>query len=121
MNEVTVLEVGRDAMYVVLTTAGPLLLAALGVGQPVELGALQVLDRPRERVAPGGVDVDHLPVADHGHAGRVAIDQLPDEARGEEQPYHGIRGYLNRLSDYLFVMARYCNHITGTGERTWGG
>jgi cob(I)alamin adenosyltransferase len=46
---------------------------------------------------------------------------LETEVRGEDQPYHGIRGYLNRLSDYLFVMARYCNQITGTAERTWVG
>ena len=52
---------------------------------------------------------------------RVVRVCLETEARGEEQPYQGIRGYLNRLSDYLFVMARYCNHITGTGEKTWGG
>ncbi len=37
MNEVTVLEVGRDAMFVVLTTAGPLLIAALGVGLVVAI------------------------------------------------------------------------------------
>lgn len=37
MNEVTVVEVGRDAMFVVLTTAGPLLLAALGVGLVVAI------------------------------------------------------------------------------------
>lgn len=27
--------------------------------------------------------------------------------------------YLNRLSDYLFVLARYCNHETGTAEALW--
>jgi len=27
--------------------------------------------------------------------------------------------YLNRLSDYLFVLARYCNHATGTAETLW--
>ncbi|MBL0713288.1 MAG: cob(I)yrinic acid a,c-diamide adenosyltransferase [Desulfosarcina sp.] len=42
-------------------------------------------------------------------------------AQGENQSYSVVLGYLNRLSDYLFVMARYCNHITGTAERTWGG
>lgn len=52
---------------------------------------------------------------------RVVRVCLETDARSEDQPYHGIRGYLNRLSDYLFVMARYCNHITGTVERTWGG
>ena len=28
--------------------------------------------------------------------------------------------YLNRLSDYLFVLARYCNHINGMQDIPWG-
>ena len=27
--------------------------------------------------------------------------------------------YLNRLSDYLFVLARYCNHIRGVSDTLW--
>lgn len=27
--------------------------------------------------------------------------------------------YINRLSDYLFILARYINHFTGTAELTW--
>ncbi|MDE5827993.1 MAG: ATP:cob(I)alamin adenosyltransferase, partial [Duncaniella sp.] len=27
--------------------------------------------------------------------------------------------YVNRLSDYLFALARYINHFTGTPELTW--
>lgn len=27
--------------------------------------------------------------------------------------------YLNRLSDYLFVLARHCNHINGFSDRLW--
>ena len=27
--------------------------------------------------------------------------------------------YLNRLSDYLFVLARYCNHIQGVSDSLW--
>jgi len=27
--------------------------------------------------------------------------------------------YLNRLSDYLFTLARYCNQVTGVGEDIW--
>ena len=27
--------------------------------------------------------------------------------------------YLNRLSDYLFILARYCNRQTGTAETLW--
>jgi cob(I)alamin adenosyltransferase len=28
--------------------------------------------------------------------------------------------FMNRLSDYLFVAARYCNKIRGTEEKIWG-
>lgn len=27
--------------------------------------------------------------------------------------------YLNRLSDYLFVVARYCNHLQGVADTPW--
>jgi cob(I)alamin adenosyltransferase len=27
--------------------------------------------------------------------------------------------YINRLSDYLFILARYCNHATGISETPW--
>jgi cob(I)alamin adenosyltransferase len=27
--------------------------------------------------------------------------------------------YLNRLSDYLFVLARYCNHMQGVADTLW--
>ena len=37
MNEVAVVEVGRDAMFVILKSAGPLLLAALCVGLTVAI------------------------------------------------------------------------------------
>ena len=28
--------------------------------------------------------------------------------------------FMNRLSDYLFVVARYCNKKGGTEEKIWG-
>ncbi len=37
----------------------------------------------------------------------------------EKQAYPGLQVYLNRLSDYLFVLARYCNHVSGTAEKIW--
>jgi cob(I)alamin adenosyltransferase len=27
--------------------------------------------------------------------------------------------YINRLSDYLFILARYCNHVAGVEEVIW--
>jgi cob(I)alamin adenosyltransferase len=29
--------------------------------------------------------------------------------------------YLNRLSDYFFVLARYCNHLSGVADIPWRG
>ncbi len=29
--------------------------------------------------------------------------------------------YLNRLSDYFFVVARYCNHMAGVEDEIWRG
>lgn len=38
----------------------------------------------------------------------------------EAQRGHGRElAYLNRLSDYLFVLARYCNHLEGIPETPW--
>lgn len=39
----------------------------------------------------------------------------------EAEAYAGVLVYLNRLSDYLFMLARLCNHATGTPDRTWEG
>ena len=35
------------------------------------------------------------------------------------QPYQNLLVYLNRLSDYFFVLARYCNLVTGVPEKLW--
>jgi cob(I)alamin adenosyltransferase len=32
-----------------------------------------------------------------------------------------INKYINRLSDYFFVLARYCNHVSKTSELIWEG
>lgn len=50
------------------------------------------------------------------HTVRI-LQQSPSEA----DAYAGVLTYLNRLSDYLFVLARFCNHATGTPETTWEG
>ena len=33
----------------------------------------------------------------------------------------GMMIYLNRLSDYFFVLARYCNHLAGVEDEIWRG
>jgi cob(I)alamin adenosyltransferase len=45
------------------------------------------------------------------------LDNLP-EGKAAEQ-YRKSLVYLNRLSDYLFVLARYCNHIQGVSDKLW--
>ncbi len=35
------------------------------------------------------------------------------------EPYQRLLVFLNRLSDYLFVLARYCNHIHGISDKPW--
>ena len=32
---------------------------------------------------------------------------------------NGMLIYINRLSDYLFVLARYCNHLAGREDQLW--
>jgi cob(I)alamin adenosyltransferase len=41
------------------------------------------------------------------------------EAQGEKTVSPSILVYLNRLSDYLFVCARYCNHLAGVDDIPW--
>lgn len=41
------------------------------------------------------------------------------QASGDGDMYSGTLTYLNRLSDYLFVLARYCNQATRTPDTTW--
>lgn len=45
------------------------------------------------------------------------IDQaLQSEAGGQ---YKNLFVYLNRLSDYLFMFARHCNHVHGISDIPW--
>lgn len=49
----------------------------------------------------------------------VRLQEAMSDSTGEE--FHPEMIYLNRLSDYLFVLARHCNRITGTEETPWRG
>ena len=46
----------------------------------------------------------------------VRLGHLPD---GAVPP--GLVAYLNRLSDFLFVLARVVNHRSGVGDTPWSG
>lgn len=41
------------------------------------------------------------------------------ELASQESIPQNILAYSNRLSDYLFVLARYVNHLAGVNERIW--
>ena len=81
----------------------------------------EVLPVLKEFILPGG-----QPVAAWSHVARTVcrrcerrlteLIEVTDAGSGELAI---IQVYLNRLSDYLFVLARYLNHSLGTAEKTW--
>jgi len=53
-------------------------------------------------------------------AERHAVSLLGEAAEDERSPaHHRLLVYMNRLSDYLFVISRYCNRIMGVQEIPW--
>ena len=51
---------------------------------------------------------------------RKVIPLLRGSFKGKAaKQYRNLFIFLNRLSDYLFVLARYCNHIQGVPEKLW--
>ena len=49
------------------------------------------------------------------HVVRLSLD-APD---AHNETLIGVIGFLNRLSDYLFVLARYCNRVMGVADTLW--
>lgn len=94
----------------------------------IEEGHVQALEHLMDRlsesleplenfVLPGGA-----PAAAHLHVARTVCRRaerlLVGLSREEPVGEHTVR-YLNRLSDALFVMARYENHLRGVGDVLW--
>ncbi|MGD2010808.1 MAG: cob(I)yrinic acid a,c-diamide adenosyltransferase [Desulfobacterales bacterium] len=53
-------------------------------------------------------------------AERHVVSLSEDKTNGQTPDgYQGVLVYLNRLSDYLFVLARYCNHLAGEADVLW--
>jgi len=50
------------------------------------------------------------------HVVRMLDEKAKDKTDGS---LHEIIAYLNRLSDYLFVTARYCNHVANMPDMRW--
>jgi len=75
------------------------------------------LEPLRSFVLPGGTRLNA-----ELHAARTVCRRaerlLVGAARDEAFPAEGIR-YLNRLSDALFVMSRWVNHVMGVAEVLW--
>jgi cob(I)alamin adenosyltransferase len=68
-------------------------------------------------VLPGGA-----PAAAHLHLARSVIRRAERECwmlSAEEHVYPPVMHYLNRLSDHLFVMARWINAKTEAGDVLW--
>ena len=53
-------------------------------------------------------------------AERHAVSLLDEATEEERLATHGrLLVYMNRLSDYLFMLSRYCNRIMGVQEIPW--
>ena len=79
-----------------------------------------VLPVLKEFILPGG-----QPVAAWAHVARTVcrrcerrLTELIETSNGGSE-LAAIQVYLNRLSDYLFVLARYLNQVLGTADKTW--
>lgn len=77
----------------------------------------------KEFILPGGSSS-----ASWAHIGRTVcrrcerkVTQLVEEEQSgsADTPLQNILVYLNRLSDYLFVVARYANKAEGTTDQVW--
>lgn len=70
-------------------------------------------------VLPGGV-----PLASNIHLARAICRRVERQAvalRSSQEVDARILVYLNRLSDFLFILARFINHEAAVVELTWSG
>lgn len=84
-------------------------------------GLSEVLPPLKEFILPGG-----QPVAAWSHVARTVcrrcerrLTELIEASNAERGELAAIQIYLNRLSDYLFVLARYLNKLLGTKDNVW--
>ena len=76
----------------------------------------------KEFILPGG-----QPVAAWSHVARTVCrrcerrltELIAEASNGDGDQLPAIQVYLNRLSDYLFVLARHLNKVLGTADKTW--
>jgi cob(I)alamin adenosyltransferase len=73
------------------------------------------LEPLRNFILPGG-----SPAAAHIHVARAVCRRAERRVIAIEEDIPAIaKTYLNRLSDYLFTLARYENHLQGVAEPKW--
>jgi cob(I)alamin adenosyltransferase len=51
----------------------------------------------------------------------IDLVEREDGSAGPTDTMKHILVFLNRLSDYLFVVARFCNHLHGQEDELWNG
>jgi len=81
---------------------------------------LDVLPEQKGFILPGGSRA-----AAGAHVGRTICRRaerrlISLQAEVGEPGLLDIQVYLNRLSDYLYALARMCNHLAGTADIPWG-
>lgn len=84
----------------------------------------EALPELKQFVLPGG----HLSAA-MAHVARtvcrrterraIELVETEDGDAGPTATMRRVLVFLNRLSDYLFILARYCNHLNGMEDRLW--
>lgn len=89
-----------------------------------ELDALNALLPPLENfILPGGsrlIAQCHMARSICRRAERQVVALMETEAEPEIEAFNGLAlEYVNRLSDYLFVVARHCALMTGVEEVLW--
>jgi cob(I)alamin adenosyltransferase len=76
----------------------------------------------RTFILPGGHPASawcHLARTTCRRCERRIVRLLESDPPPQGDPLTHMLVYINRLSDYLFVLARWCNRLTGTQEVTW--
>jgi len=84
-------------------------------------GMDEALPRLNRFILPGGHPAacwSHVARCVCRRAERHAVRMIRQAESGVEG-YDGPLTYLNRLSDYLFVLARYCNAVSNTADTPW--
>lgn len=67
-------------------------------------------------ILPGGT-----PAAAQAHVARTVIRRAERHAQVVEGLRSEVLQFLNRTSDFLFVVSRYLNHLSGRSETIWRG